>query len=372
MSENICNFCDKSFSTKSSLNRHQRTTKSCLVIQVKIDPNIVNKVTYDCNFCEKQLTTKTNLDYHLGICKVKRGKESQRDKEIQELKLLVQKLATQPKSLQTIINNHYNPQIINNQTNIFNPEMSITSLPKDWIINIFKNNYKSSDILGGATKLATFTTKYIINIDGKYQYWTTDRSRNKLKYFNKEGTFEEDPWARDLAKIILIPEIKTFLREMYEIEMTNVNPYNDVPSNDVIEKACKIRESYREIIDIYSQANEADRKYGIKLGQQLPTIPKYIKQINKAEKILSCVEEDSILIKKPSQPSIEVVFEESSDEDEDEDMPNPEKLRKFDEEMKLKEKSRLIAEDKWKQEQLNTRKPFSINSFFNIGHSDDD
>ena len=49
---NICNFCSKIFSTKVNLIRHQTTTKSCLLLQGKIDTDI------ECPNCKKKLVSQ--------------------------------------------------------------------------------------------------------------------------------------------------------------------------------------------------------------------------------------------------------------------------------------------------------------------------
>ena len=58
MSSNLCNHCNKEFSTKYSLIRHQKTYE----IQ---KPEIIHK----CMFCEKILKTKQRLQSHIEICK---------------------------------------------------------------------------------------------------------------------------------------------------------------------------------------------------------------------------------------------------------------------------------------------------------------
>jgi uncharacterized coiled-coil protein SlyX len=68
MSENICDTCHKSFSTKYNLSAHKKTSKSCLALP--------DKISYGCEFCEKDFTTPGNLQKHLQTsCKDKKLKD---------------------------------------------------------------------------------------------------------------------------------------------------------------------------------------------------------------------------------------------------------------------------------------------------------
>jgi len=75
-----CNFCNKIFSSKSSLNMHQKTTKYCLKLQGKKE-----ELTFECKYCNKKFTLKVNLTSHYGICKEKEINEKLKEKE-EELK----------------------------------------------------------------------------------------------------------------------------------------------------------------------------------------------------------------------------------------------------------------------------------------------
>ena len=62
-----CEFCNKSFSTKSNLNYHQKTTKYCLDIQGKSE----DCEEFICEYCNKTFTIKSSLLRHLNICSTK-------------------------------------------------------------------------------------------------------------------------------------------------------------------------------------------------------------------------------------------------------------------------------------------------------------
>ena len=60
-----CDFCTKEFSTKGSLQTHQKTAKYCLELQGK------NNQEFSCDFCQKAFTLRHVLNDHLHICKEK-------------------------------------------------------------------------------------------------------------------------------------------------------------------------------------------------------------------------------------------------------------------------------------------------------------
>ena len=72
-----CNFCNKIFSSKSSLNFHQKTTKYCLKLQGK------NEYTnnFICEYCDKKFTTKQQVCIHINLCKTKNKDEKEKEFE---------------------------------------------------------------------------------------------------------------------------------------------------------------------------------------------------------------------------------------------------------------------------------------------------
>ena len=62
----ICEYCDKKFSTKHNLSRHQQTAVLCLELQK--NPKYRR---FGCIFCGNSYTTKNNLSKHILKCKCK-------------------------------------------------------------------------------------------------------------------------------------------------------------------------------------------------------------------------------------------------------------------------------------------------------------
>ena len=62
-----CKFCNKTFSSVSSLNYHQKTAKYCLKIQQKTDEEVI-KISFDCEYCKKEYPSKQRLKAHKENC----------------------------------------------------------------------------------------------------------------------------------------------------------------------------------------------------------------------------------------------------------------------------------------------------------------
>ena len=66
-----CEFCKKTFSTKSNLTAHQKSAVYCLELQGKENKNFV------CEHCSKTFTLHKTLNEHILICKEKQKKEKE-------------------------------------------------------------------------------------------------------------------------------------------------------------------------------------------------------------------------------------------------------------------------------------------------------
>ena len=75
-----CIFCKSEFCDKATLNKHQKTSKYCIKIQLENDPNkIIDTDSNECTFCKKQLTTRYSLNTHLTTCKTKKKQEEKKN-----------------------------------------------------------------------------------------------------------------------------------------------------------------------------------------------------------------------------------------------------------------------------------------------------
>lgn len=65
-----CEFCKKNFSSEQSLSVHQKSTKSCLLIQERMGYKVTKKA-FPCDYCSQEFTARSSLQYHIKKCSKK-------------------------------------------------------------------------------------------------------------------------------------------------------------------------------------------------------------------------------------------------------------------------------------------------------------
>ena len=189
MSSNLCNHCNKEFSTKYSLIRHQKTYE----IQ---KPEIIHK----CMFCEKILKTKQRLQSHIEICK----KNTNINQKIEEIVKEIEALKNDKLQNQNIITT--NTATDNSTNNITNTTIhnygSILSLTKEDIKETFDKNYTLEDLFGSQKGLADFTTKNFLSGKDNPLYICTDKSRQKFIFTDENKKEKEDDNAFIIIKLM--------------------------------------------------------------------------------------------------------------------------------------------------------------------------
>jgi hypothetical protein len=233
-----CQFCEKNFKSKTTLDFHQKNAKSCLSKQGKTNTN------YKCSHCLKLLSTLTRLNTHLNICKVKinenkekeekqkyisrieKEKEEYRikliekqkytlriEKEKEEYRIkLIEKeeyiskleemlknannsivdIAKQPKNITNTNSNNR----IRTQNNIQN-NFDINDIQK--ITNVLENHLTPEVMSQGQRGVAEMLKQHLLQTeDGEPLYECTDVSRQKFEFVNKDGVLEVDSKATKL------------------------------------------------------------------------------------------------------------------------------------------------------------------------------
>jgi hypothetical protein len=218
-----CKFCKKNFSSERSLSVHQKTTKSCLLIQERMGYQVTKK-TFPCEYCSQEFTARSSLQYHIKKCSKKtpnviriieektrhiegdmddkleqlssdfRNHREEveyelrkKDEKIKELEEHIRKNKTPPK-----ITNHITKNKIENNigTNIEQQNITIYQIMSpEHVEDFFKKHYNLDTLLGGQKALARFVN------DGFLKeapvYLCGDRSRQKF-YIVKDGKKMED------------------------------------------------------------------------------------------------------------------------------------------------------------------------------------
>ena len=186
-----CQYCQKNLSSKSSLNYHQKNTKTCLLIQGQSIDKKVN-----CEYCKKTLSSKSSLKRHINLCrhKYKYIEDELYDakKEIELLTNIIKELRLDKRDLQE----RYD-------------KLSITAVkrPVNSTKNIQINNFiqqmkplKIEDITDSVPMLTLDHhvkgpegyAEYALEFPFKDKIVCVDVNRNKIKFKNEEGDIIED------------------------------------------------------------------------------------------------------------------------------------------------------------------------------------
>jgi len=236
MSGIICEFCNKTYSSKSSLNNHQKTTKKCIEIQNKMSKNKENKdnniIKFSCKYCNKNLTSKQNIKIHENSCSYKKEYENElKDiknkceelekqnknylEEIQKLREINAELKGELKNANRATDCIYEiakqPKNITNTNN--SKTLNITGTLDfndiDKIKEIIDTKYNINHLLSGQKGFAHFAAQNLLkDEEGNYNYTCTDPSRQIFKFKNTKGEIEKDIEAKKLTNYLVEGGIK--------------------------------------------------------------------------------------------------------------------------------------------------------------------
>ena len=208
-----CEFCNKNFSTKSSLNNHQKTAKYC----IKLQNNKVSEIpNFYCDYCNKKFTSKQNLNIHLSTCKEKEFEQKLKDKEKLNIKIItenenykqqLEKQEKQIKELQDKLERVLNKAIDRPTTthnNTINNKFELNTFPSQKEIDRkIESQFNDKYILDGMKGVAQFVYDHIVKLeDGSMAYACFDTSRQIFKYKDENGNEIKDPKAVKLRKMI--------------------------------------------------------------------------------------------------------------------------------------------------------------------------
>jgi len=252
----ICEFCNKSFSTKSNLFHHQKTAKFCLDLQGKSDEK-----TIECDFCFKKFTVIYTLKDHITVCKEKIKKERElhieNEKKKQErinkssyqlklkneyeikLKELQKEYEVKLKEKQEEMErrldkkteeyeiklreqkNEYEVKLEKKETiiatiamkptnsstktmNVIHNHNTLNFDDKERLNNVIRNNIDYSIVQKGQVGFAgVLYHKYLKNDDGNQLYKIVDTSRQNFEYIDENGKVKTDIGAQKLTEAVV-------------------------------------------------------------------------------------------------------------------------------------------------------------------------
>ena len=230
-SENICEFCKKSFKTVSNLLNHKRTAKYCLELRNKTNEEFI------CKYCNKNFSTKNWRDTHVKKCvnalDFYKNENSNYEKDIEKLN---EKLKYQETQLQ-----EKDKQIADLQNKLENIAIKAATKPT----HVQNNNQRINQIINNLIPItqehlkeqaeyltldhikngASGYVQYALDYPLKDRVACTDYSRKKIKYKDEKGDIIDDPEMTKLTEKLfkVIKEKNTLLIDEYMDEIQRKN-----------------------------------------------------------------------------------------------------------------------------------------------------
>ena len=270
----VCNYCNKTLSSISSLNLHKKTTKYCLTIQ-----NNIKKDNFVCSECDKIFSTKNNLLIHKSKCKISIENENKNLKQelqtkthlIDKLELIQNKYLEQIKEQKEHIKEledrleRLSIKAINksgNTTNNNTINMELNNfMSQDYIDNKIGNKFSDKYITNGMKSIAQFVYDHIIRTeDGTLLYGCYDSSRKIFKYKDDTGTEVKDIKAQKLIGLIQ-PGLKKQTKVLYDFffleheDLEKKEIERELDKNERIEKE-KMRYLKDKTVEIVTKLND--------------------------------------------------------------------------------------------------------------------
>ena len=320
MSSHICNHCNKSYTTKYSLIRHEKSINIPKQPKQTKEPKL--KEIHKCKFCEKILTTKQRLLSHVDICKknIRNSNIQDLTKKFEEITKEIEILKSNPVQQTITINtdNSTKNTLTNNTTHNYG---SILSLTKEMIEEIFQKNYTMEDLFESQKGLADFTTKHFLLGKDKPLYLCTDKSRQRFVFTDKNQNETEDSNAFIIIKLMS----KGFNKvdELYKEEMTILKRrlkrfIQDDNNTNIIET----KHQLEQLENVYKKIKNVDKDGDVYRKQLSKLLPSSIENRKLCDQYLTSEDEDN--------QNEEDDNEENEEPESDEEDKQPENEPKYD------------------------------------------
>jgi hypothetical protein len=266
-----CEFCNKDYSTLSSLNYHKKTTKFCLYIQKERSSNILreesiqssnetniqndkeiqsNNIEYTCNYCSKTFLRKHVYDKHLKKC-------TERDLNYQtRLQLEEMKKHNTTLQLQLEESNNKNKSL-NDEVISLKTQLELLKNSKSNVTNITNNHNHITQFNDCFKQLNPFTEQNVQNavsrilssnsiIEGEERYMSdfiqaikpmilvTDPTRNRICVKTDNGKKQRSDSTSVIRTVYRQTKkeheniIKSAMDEGPEYNISNLEKWNEI------------------------------------------------------------------------------------------------------------------------------------------------
>lgn len=233
-----CEYCKKTFATKTVLIHHQKNTRYCLKIQ---EANTLQ--LHICKGCNLKLSTNFRLQTHQQICKKyeETNKISDFEKTIEQYKITIEKLEMRVRELEldikdialkakgkTTTNNNGNTYVYQNFTPITDEKLKQDTL-----------NFTKKHLERGGQGIAQYALKGVL----KDNFTCTDVSRCHSKYMDADGDIVVDPFSHSIARRVC----ESLIEPSEKINDDNRSTLSYDTSESVLTKAGMLNKAVNDI-----------------------------------------------------------------------------------------------------------------------------
>lgn len=322
MSNKTCNLCSKIFSSKSNLNRHQKTSKHCLKIQSEMESTQSEDFIYQCEHCSYSTNLKYHFDRHNSSCKRKIQKQEEENINLKN-KLLVaetkiEMLEADKSFLQKEVSK---PKIIHNKTNNTKTNNVTLQMQMDYCkknlapyeeflkhANEYAHKYfRLCDLEKGVDGVVVVLNKMLPPTDNT-RYLVTFENAKQSFYRNKENKIELDDRANKFL-LEVFPFVLNAAHVKYKSEVDDCMAVSDYPR---CIKLCDKMDSIKRIgnigslerkkcVDAISRSFCISNRF-LQLQEVIPSEQKYLPDSKDTNVIEECGE---IIIKHSESIKIE-------------------------------------------------------------------
>jgi hypothetical protein len=291
-----CCYCNKSFTNKYNMLKHQKTTKKCINLQKILNNEITDE--YLCKYCNYNTLRKENIDRHTLSCFEKHKeviekyeiKICEKDKELiekeklnLELKNTIEKqnvkielailkakfdsqISTNSDLQKMVMNSRQNNTYVTNQQRIEYSKANLQPYDelKDNISTIIDSKF-NKNTFQTIEKVATFITNDILNYNNKEYYHCFDAKGSIFHKKNNNDEIDIDEKAENLLNDIL-PSIIERSRNIY---MQESDEYNDKNTEDKDEEKdlLNLSKALKTVRNISKKGSEERNLCIIKIAQ---------------------------------------------------------------------------------------------------------
>ena len=202
-----CTYCKNTFSTKTSLNNHQKTAKYCLKARGED-----TKYKYKCDSCKMSFHKIYNLNRHIEMCKsndkvyecMNNIKDLQEELHTQNVIInkqneTIEKYERTIKDLQDKLENIAIKAVQKSTTTVKNTQVNNYIQKMQPITQEYLTNHTPSLTIEHIKKGASGYAEYALEGPLKDRIACVDYSRRKIKFKDRDGNIITDPEMAKLA-----------------------------------------------------------------------------------------------------------------------------------------------------------------------------